>query len=253
MIFLLFYLEKFTKQKVIIFAETMKFSTVLILVVIGIFALIQVDNRYIIIKISITNNFIFKKVSDGQLSGGTIESFPSSDIPSIPSTTNTPSLVSTKSTTIDIPSTDIIINANPNLKSIVSSAGWGEHEQLKPAVNSPIISNGDYNFGNRSMVGSPIVNAGQSTNHKSKHEKFGTFSAKPVIYKPAGISVNIVLPGFSNVRKSFQDVYTVEPNPPMHSRKSLQGNVHVPLSYVIGSGIAAQTVGPLNVHIAAST
>lgn len=170
-------------------------------------------------------------------------SIASTEPSSIPTSATAPA----NSTSSVTPSTDIAIDPNPNSNS--SSTGWGPYEQLKPEANSPIVANtNDYTFENRPMVGSPIMENDQ----QSKHEKFGSFPAAPVIFKQAGFAVNILFPGFSSKKKSSQDVYTIEPPPSKHHTKSLQGNVHLPATYTIGSGKDAQTVGPMNVRIVAS-
>lgn len=175
----------------------------------------------------------------------------STEIPSSIPTSATAPLNTTSS--IVAPSSDIQIDTNPNLDSIDSSSGWGSHEHLSPEATSPTASNNnDFNFGNRPMVGSPIMGIVKSTYHKHTHGKFGSFPTTPVTYKAAGISVNVLFPGFSSHEEPSQDVYTIEPPPSKHHIKSVQGKVHVPLTYTIGSGNAAQTVGPMNVRIVAS-
>lgn len=180
------------------------------------------------------------------ISGDTTSEDTQETVPSDSATSNSSATATDHdNVSIVIPPSDITIK-----NSSSSSTGWAQHEKLNPDGSSPIIEE-KIAEGNRPMVNSPIVSISKENPTASSYNKRQAAAAANGVvesYVPAGIAIHLMFPGLSAA--SLQDVYVTEP--PVGKSFVINKDVVIPLNYKIGSGVTAQTVGPVHVQVHAS-
>lgn len=163
------------------------------------------------------------------------------------------SLESITDSTVEKEGSAKLVLSTPIKPSSSSSSGsWGSFEEMRPLVQDPVVAP-EVRY-TRPAVGSPMAsdndNNAKATTHGNKH--FTSFPKNvPVAWSPAGMSLNVLFPGFSK-SLNVQDVYTEEPPASKHVSKHVNGKVKVPLNIAVGQGVTAQTIGPISVNAFAS-
>lgn len=164
------------------------------------------------------------------ISGDTSDNSNASNQPDTASSKSSATSTNDNKKSMVIPPSDITIktssNADPKVQNNIARGN-------RPTANSPIVT---------------ITKENPNASSYNKRQKAAAANGVVESYVPAGIAIHLMFPGLS--ASTLQDVYVKEP--PAGKSAVISQDIVIPLNYKVGSGITAQTVGPVHVHVHAS-